>query len=49
MKYYRVTAYTMYCGEEMTDYIATEDPEGLRQFAQNLCEDNAAEWEPGWG
>lgn len=49
MKYYRVTAYTMYCGEEMTDYIATEDEEELKAFAQNLCEDNAAEWEPGWG
>ena len=48
MKYYRVTAYTMYCGEVMTDYIATEDPEELQEFAQSLCEDNAAEWEPGW-
>ncbi len=48
MKYYRVTAYTMYCGEEMTDYIATEDSEELREFTQSLCEDNAAEWEPCW-
>lgn len=48
MKYYRVTAYTMYCGEEMTDYIATEDLEELQEFTQNLCEDNAAEWKPNW-
>ena len=48
MKYYRVTAYTMYCGEKMTDHIATEDEEELRTFVQNLIEDNAAEWEPHW-
>ena len=48
MKYYRVTAYTMYCGEVMTDYISTEDPEELQEFIQNLCEDNAVEWEPSW-
>lgn len=48
MKYYRVTAYTMYVGEESTDYIATDSEEKLCEFAQNLCEDNAAEWEPSW-
>lgn len=49
MKYYRVTAYTMYVGEEMTDYIATEDEEKLREFANELQEENAMEWEPSWG
>ena len=48
MKYYRVTAYTPYCGEETTDFIATEDEQKLQEFAQTLCEDNAAEWEPAW-
>lgn len=49
MKYYRVTAYTPYCGEETTDYIATESNTELAKFADTLCADNAAEWEPGWG
>ena len=48
MKYYRVTAYTMYCGEETTDYIATSDEEKLRSFGLNLAEENALEWEPCW-
>jgi len=48
MKYYRVIAYTPYCGEHMTDYIATDDEQKLQEFKQNLIEDNAAEWEPGW-
>lgn len=48
MKYYRVTAYTPYCGEETTDFIATDDEQKLQEFAQALCEDNAAEWEPAW-
>lgn len=48
MKYYRVTAYTMYIGEEITDYIATEDEEKLREFANELQEETAWEWEPCW-
>ena len=48
MKYYRVTAYTMYCGEETTDYIATNGEEELREFVNELQEENAIEWEPGW-
>lgn len=48
MKYYRVTAHTMYCGEELTDYIATENEEELIAFQQSLIEECAAEWEPCW-
>ena len=48
MKYYRVTAHTMYCGEHLTDYIATESEEELQQFKQDLIEECAAEWEPCW-
>lgn len=48
MKYYRVTAHTMYCGEELIDYIATESEEELQQFKQALTEECAAEWEPCW-
>ena len=48
MKYYRVTAHTMYCGEYLVDYIATESEEELLQFKQDLIEECAAEWEPCW-
>lgn len=48
MKYYRVTAHTMYCGEELTDYITTESEEELQQFKQDLIEECAAEREPCW-
>lgn len=48
MKYYRVTAYTMYVGEESTDYIATDSEEKLRSFGLDLAEENAMEWEPCW-
>ena len=48
MKYYCVTAYTMYVGEEMTDYIAPDNEEKLREFANELMEENAMEWEPSW-
>lgn len=48
MKYYRVTAYTPYCGEHMIDYIATNDEEELEEFVQCVIDDNAAEWEPCW-
>lgn len=48
MKYYRVTAYTGYCGEETTDFIATDSEQKLHEFASVLCSDNAAEWEPEW-
>ena len=49
MKYYRVTAYTMYVGEELTDYIATDSDEKLCEFANELIEENAIVWEPRWG
>lgn len=48
MKHYRVTAFTMYVGEETTDYIATDSEELLRDFGLNLSEENALEWEPCW-
>lgn len=48
MKYYRVTAHTMYCGEELTDYIATESEGELIAFKESLMEECAIEWEPCW-
>lgn len=43
-KYYLVTAYTPYCGEEMEAYISTCDEESLRAFGDELASDCAAEW-----
>lgn len=48
VKYYRVTAYTPYCGEHLEDFIATSSEDELEAFKQNLIEDCAAEWEPCW-
>ena len=38
-RYYRVTAYTPYCGEELTKYIVTEFENELMQFAQGVLAD----------
>lgn len=44
MKYYRLTATTGYCGEEMVDYIMTADEKELRMAADELTADCAAEF-----
>ncbi len=38
-RYYRVTAYTPYCGEELTKYIVTEFEDELMRFAQGVLAD----------
>lgn len=43
-KYYLVTAYTPYCGEEMEAYFSSCDEESLRAFGDELASDCAAEW-----
>jgi hypothetical protein len=43
-KYYRITSYTPYCGEERYDYIVTDSERELHYFAQDCCESNAYEW-----
>ena len=43
-KYYLVTAYTPYCGEEMEAYFSSCDEESLRAFGDALSADCAAEW-----
>lgn len=48
MKYYRITAYTPYVGEELVDYIATDSEDKLHEFADELAQDCATEWEPCW-
>ena len=43
-KYYLVTAYTPYVGEEMEAYFSSCDEESLRAFGDELASDCAAEW-----
>lgn len=43
-KYYLVTAYTPYVGEEMEAYISTCDEASLRAFGDELACDCTAEW-----
>lgn len=43
-KYYLVTAYTPYCGEEMEAYFSSCDEESLHAFGDELASDCAAEW-----
>ena len=43
-KYYLVTAYTPYAGEEMEAYFSSCDEDSLRAFGDELTTDCAAEW-----
>lgn len=43
-KYYLVTAYTPYVGEEMEAYFSSCDEDGLHAFGDELTTDCAAEW-----
>ena len=43
-KYYLVTAYTPYVGEEMEAYFSSCDEDSLRAFGDELTTDCAAEW-----
>ena len=43
-KYYLVTAYTPYCGEEMEAYFSSCVEESLHAFGDELASDCAAEW-----
>lgn len=44
MKYWRVTSFTPYCGEERDDYIATNDEKELHEFAEECAAENGLEW-----
>lgn len=44
MKYYRITCYTPYCGEENTYYFKTKDPAALAKFIDECVIENADEW-----
>ena len=44
--YWEVTAYTPYCGEELTEYCVTETAEKPLAFGDALIADCAAEWGP---
>ena len=43
-KYYLLTAYTPYAGEEMDAYISCCEEEDLREFGDELAYECAAEW-----
>lgn len=43
-KYYLVTAYTPYVGEEMEAYFSSCEEDSLRAFGDELASDCAAEW-----
>lgn len=46
MKYYELTAYTGYCGEELTGYVAIEDgdEDTLTRHCDDLAYEVAGEW-----
>ena len=44
MKYYKITCYTPYCGEENTYYFKTKDPAALAKFIDECVIENADEW-----
>lgn len=44
MKYYRITCYTPFVGEENDYYIATDSRKDLERFADECVYDNGNEW-----
>ena len=44
MKYYRITCYTPFVGEENDYYIATDSRKELERFADDCVYDNGNEW-----
>lgn len=44
MKYYRITCYTPFVGEENDYYIATDSRKDLERFADDCVYDNGNEW-----
>lgn len=45
MKFYKITAYTAYAGEETTTYFATDDERALAVEINDRIFDNASEYE----
>lgn len=43
-KFYRVTCYTPFCGEESVDYIVATNEDELHIAVQELCYENGANW-----
>lgn len=44
MKYYRITCYTPFCGEENDYYYATDDLKDLEEYADECAYINGNEW-----
>ena len=45
MKFYKITAYTAYAGEETTTYFATDDERALAVEVNDRIFDNASKYE----
>lgn len=43
-RYWRITAYTPFCGEDKIAYYSGTDEAKMHKFAEEVTEDNAAEW-----
>lgn len=43
-RYWRITVYTPYCGEDRTAYYAGTNEDNMHNFAQEVCDENAMEW-----
>lgn len=43
-RFWRITAYTPFCGEEKIAYYSGTSEAKMHKFAQEVTEDNANEW-----
>lgn len=43
-RYWRITAYTPFCGEDQIAYYNGTSEEKMHKFAQEVTDDNAYEW-----
>ena len=43
-RYWRIKAYTPFCGEEKYAYYSGTSEDKMHKFAQEVTEDNANEW-----
>ena len=43
-RFWRITSYTPFVGEERVDYYAGRSEEKMLEFAQECCDENIMEW-----
>ena len=44
IRYWRITSYTPFCGEECIDYYSGTDENAMHKFAEECAGENAMEW-----